>query len=501
MVLLALGPWSSPTSASDPRPVQGRFVPELASLDALVHSYLDAAGFPGLSLAVSRNGHLVYARAFGWTDSTRTIPLAFDSPLPVASLSKVLTDTAITRLITQGRLSGTNRIVELLGLQPPRGMTFAPEAQDITVDHLLIHSAGLPQYRADNQVIGDLLQLGRLASLAEILSWHLTQPLLFTPGTGTQYSNTGYALLGVVIEHVTGLSYGEYLTRNFGLPLEMATLGVAQELQVTNPSPATPLLAETYGGIASAGGIRVSASDLCRFMRAYRLNGILKPRPIPSGTFLFSFFGSLPESLSVANQRILGGTSTEFAVICNGRGYRDNAYLRDLFRDHLIGISQWPTNNLFPWFTWRMDRFWNPATGLMVPGSRAEDDPDADQLQNLLEFVHDRDPLRPEPQPVPKPIGFASGPTRNFLFRRSPAHADIHLQVDLSPDLVRWTPIALSTFGLPVQTGDPERFTILESPDSTHQNVRVTWSESSSPTSPPAEFIRLRYFTGPGPAP
>lgn len=428
-------------------PVAGKEIGELAPVDAAMRDYLEAAQYPGMQLAIMRNGELMFSRGYGWTDHSRLTPLPKEQPMTLASVSKVLTDALVTRLIAQGRLSGTNRIVELLGLPPIVGGAFSAGATEITVDHLLGHGSGLSEYRPDNNAVGTSLGLGRPASFAETISWGLCQPLLFAPGTASQYSNFGYAILGVVIEKVTGLSYGDCLREELGSPLEMRSLRVPPELQITNPAPATTLLAETYANNAAAGGVQSSAEDLCRFMRAYRLSGVLKPRPVPSGGFFFSFYGSSDGALSVVNQRISGGTALEFAVICNERGYQNNDYLKNLVFSVIDPVTNWPSLNLFPYFTWRMDQFWSPTVGTMAVGSWAEEDFDQDGVSNFAEYVFDLNPKSSASKVLSQPAWTAGPSWLDYATTRNARKVDVVYEMQSSTNLVDWLPIARSSDG------------------------------------------------------
>lgn len=434
---------------SPTRPADGIPVPAFAGLESTLQDYLESSRYPGLQVAVLRNGRLVFDRAYGWSDASRTLPLARRSPMTLASVSKIFTDAAITRLIREGRLQGTNTLVELLGLVPPPGHTFSTNATSITIDHLLGHAAGLAEYRPDNARVGTDLGLGRPASFAECLAWSLCQPLLFTPGTATSYSNLGYVALGVVVEKVSGLAYGDYLRDAFARPLLLDSLSVPVEAPVQPAAPLTDLLAENYENNAAAGGVQCSAEDLARFMRAYRGNGVPKPRPVPSGGFFFTFYGSADGALTVFNQRISGGIATEFAVLCNDRGYLNNDHLRNLVFAALDAIPDWPAHNLFPRFTWHMDHFWNVGVADVPSLSLPLQDYDGDGLSNFLEYVLDQDPARPSSPAESLSASHALAGAFRFPAARDPLKPDVRYELQLSTDLQRWQPVARSTSGQP----------------------------------------------------
>ncbi|NJM55551.1 MAG: beta-lactamase family protein, partial [Verrucomicrobiae bacterium] len=356
----------------------------------------------------------------------------------VITASFVIDEGVLTAKLPQGE--GAPK--ELTDLPPQKiTVTLTAGADDITVWNLVDHVSGFPEYKPDNDSVGSLLGLGRPASFAELIAWQSAQPLLFPPGTGSQYSNFGYGVLGVVIEKVTGMSYGAYLRQIFSETLEAHSLRVPPELQITNPVPTTTLLAETYANNAAAGGVQISSSDLCRIMRAYRLNGDLKPQPVPSGGFFFTFFGSVPGGMSVVNQRISGGTGTEFAISCNSRGEVSNDYLKNSVIAALDALPVWPTNDLFPSLDWKMDNFWNAAIGDMATNSAFVEDFDGDSIQNLGEYAFGLNAKLPDPAvPTAATVSLVAGQLE-FRVPKVPTRVDCAMDLLISTNMTQWIPV------------------------------------------------------------
>jgi CubicO group peptidase (beta-lactamase class C family) len=167
---------------------------------------------PAMSIAISKSGHFVYDHAGGMADRQHMTQAQQGSLFRIADLSKPLTAVTIFSLIEAGKLNLTDKIfgpTALLGTKygrPP----FKPYVADITVDHLLTHTAG--GWPADNN---DPMMHNNGWSLAKLIASTIENvPLTNAPGTQWAYSNFGYCLLGRVIEQATGQSYESYVQAN-----------------------------------------------------------------------------------------------------------------------------------------------------------------------------------------------------------------------------------------------------------------------------------------------
>ncbi|WP_435015402.1 serine hydrolase domain-containing protein [Tundrisphaera sp. TA3] len=209
---LALIPGSMPLRAADPTPG------DLAPFDNLMTGFLRVAEVPGASLAVARDGRMVYARGFGRADQDRDEPVGADSLFRIASLAKPITSAAVFRLIDAGKLRLDDRIFDVLdlGREIPEGKTLDARWREITIYQLLRHMGGWDRSRS----IDPMLRMARRAWESgpdpshrawAIIREMLGRPLDDTPGTHYAYSNFGYALLGRAIERVTGQAYADHV--------------------------------------------------------------------------------------------------------------------------------------------------------------------------------------------------------------------------------------------------------------------------------------------------
>ena len=125
--------------------VTGRHDPALASFDDLMTSFVKTHKVPGASLAVTRQGQLMYARGFGYADLEKKQPVEPDSQFRIASISKPITAVAILQLVEQGKLKLTDRVFKILKPKPHfenREGRVDPRLEQVTILHCLQHSGG-----------------------------------------------------------------------------------------------------------------------------------------------------------------------------------------------------------------------------------------------------------------------------------------------------------------------------------------------------------------------
>jgi CubicO group peptidase (beta-lactamase class C family) len=186
-----------------------------ALLESLVSTAMERQNIPGLSILVARAGEVVLARGFGRRNVGENLAADADTIYSIASISKQFTAAAIFQLAERGRL----RVDDPLS----RYVSWHPYGNAIALHHLLSHTSGIPDYFP----LDDLDRIGFTeASPREIAESVLTRGPAFVPGAEYQYCNTGYVLLGAIIEAVAGQSYADYLQANVFDPLEMSRTGV-----------------------------------------------------------------------------------------------------------------------------------------------------------------------------------------------------------------------------------------------------------------------------------
>jgi CubicO group peptidase (beta-lactamase class C family)/uncharacterized protein YndB with AHSA1/START domain len=156
---------------------------------------------PGAAVLVAKAGKVLYSRGFGLASLEQGTSITGDTPFCIASTTKPFTAVAILMLVEQGRLSLESRVSDVLPEYPKH-------AGKVTIKHLLSHTAGikdvsrLQEWRKDMR--SDL-------SVSQVLNHFQELPLTFQPGEKWEYSNSGYLLLGAIIEKITGMEYGRFV--------------------------------------------------------------------------------------------------------------------------------------------------------------------------------------------------------------------------------------------------------------------------------------------------
>lgn len=184
--------------------------PEHAAMEAAARDFMQLYAVPALSVAIGHAGQIIYRGAFGVADRERNEPLTPMHHFRIASVSKPITSVTIFTLIEQGRLRLGDRVFgpgALLGTDfggPP----YHPGLTDITLEHLLTHTAGGWTNDGNDPMFRNINM-----SHAELIAWTLkNRPLDHPPGKNYAYSNFGYCVLGRVIEKVTRQGYAAFAT-------------------------------------------------------------------------------------------------------------------------------------------------------------------------------------------------------------------------------------------------------------------------------------------------
>jgi CubicO group peptidase (beta-lactamase class C family) len=182
-----------------------------AYFDARLTRLTEKGEFSG-SVLIARDGEILLAKGYGLADRQNDIPNTPQTKFCIASVTKTFTAMAVLMLQNQGRLN----------VQDPfcRYYPNCPASwEGITIHQLLTHTSGIYDYVALPDYVDFALTP---APTEELIDRFRDLPLDFPPGTSWNYSNSGYILLGEIIERISGLSYGDFLDRNIFSPLGMA---------------------------------------------------------------------------------------------------------------------------------------------------------------------------------------------------------------------------------------------------------------------------------------
>jgi CubicO group peptidase (beta-lactamase class C family) len=191
---------------------------------------MDTQHIPGVSLGVVRGGKLVEAKGYGKASVELNSPATPRTLYALASVSKQLTATAVMLLVQDGKIRLDDSLMNYFSWMPK-------EWSEIKVRHLLSHTSGI----RDEEYKGDFLEWERQEHNQEEIVRTAFGPLLATPGEKFRYSNTGYRVLGMLIEKVSGQSYWDFLEQRIFHPLGMAVT------RNSDPQSVIPNRARGYG--------------------------------------------------------------------------------------------------------------------------------------------------------------------------------------------------------------------------------------------------------------
>lgn len=183
-------------------------------VNTLVNAYLKSEGSPpGVSVAILRNGELIYAEGFGYADVAAKKEVTTATQFRAASVSKVMTATALAKLMQENKLDLDQPVQQYVPQFPEKSYPITPRL-------LAGHLAGMPHYS-----FTDRTEKRFYPSVEDALSVFSHQKLLSEPGTRYSYSTHGYTLLSAVVEGASGLPFLEYMKKEIFQPLDMASTG------------------------------------------------------------------------------------------------------------------------------------------------------------------------------------------------------------------------------------------------------------------------------------
>lgn len=251
-------------------------------IDELMTLYHKYGQFNGVILVAER-GQVLYERAFGQANLEWGIPNTLDTKFEIASMTKPMTALLIMQLVEEGKIRLDGKVSDYIPYYPRETGT------KITIDQLLNHTSGLQQDIAFSDNPNDIPPIitkinADLLSNDELVKLIAARPLRFEPGSAYGYSSDGYAVLGAIIEHVTGRSFWQVLAERILRPAGM-TESVPALLTPLVPKRASGYRQSFAGienamhiGATPAGGLYSTARDLHRWERALYGNSLASQR-------------------------------------------------------------------------------------------------------------------------------------------------------------------------------------------------------------------------------
>lgn len=160
---------------------------------------------PGVTLLVAKDGKIIFKGASGMANLELNIPMKVDHVLRIGSITKQFTAVSILMLQEQGKLNIQDDITKFIPDYPTDG-------KRITVEHLLTHTSGIQSYTEIPGFMANHLRSDK--TVEEMMDFFKNEPIKFSPGERFQYNNSGYFLLGVIIEKASEMTYGDFVEKN-----------------------------------------------------------------------------------------------------------------------------------------------------------------------------------------------------------------------------------------------------------------------------------------------
>lgn len=252
-----------------------------AHVDELFHEFIEEDA-PGAAVIVIRKGEIVHSAGYGLANLKTGDPITPSHLFHIASIGKQFTALGIMMLYEEGKLDYDDPLVDYL-----------PELEwlsdKVTIRRLLYHTSGLPNYGNDNDIAEKMLELADAPGNAELLEVLADgeYDVEYRPGNKYSYNNTGYDMLGILIERLSGQSYAEFMqervfdpvgmTHTFVLPnpAKRASPMVAISYPLKNGKP-VPYVSDPWDNLPGSGAIYSSVEDLYFYDQALYIDDLVE---------------------------------------------------------------------------------------------------------------------------------------------------------------------------------------------------------------------------------
>nr|WP_203334609.1 serine hydrolase domain-containing protein [Planococcus beigongshangi] len=176
------------------------------------------------SIHACKHGKTIMSASFGYANRPGKILNQPHTRFSIASGSKIFTSVAICKLVEEGKITFQTKLTDCLDIDFPHF------DEEITIHYLLTHTSGVPDYfdedeMNDYEVLWESLPMYRIRSVKDFLPLFQNEEMQDKPGSPFEYNNTGYIVLGLVIEHISGMSYTDYIEANIFKPAGMTHSG------------------------------------------------------------------------------------------------------------------------------------------------------------------------------------------------------------------------------------------------------------------------------------
>jgi len=301
-------------------PISGTDQATVPSLDKVMIGFVKKINCTAATVAISRQGRLVYERGYGWLDQDHKIAAPPNAYFGIASCEKPITAAAVRKLAAEGKLNLNAPLFSTLGIQPA-GKIVDGRVTNITFEEVLEHKAGW-----GGDIGGELARLARAAgarppfTIPTLLGQVMSRPLESAPGKATNYSNFGFDTLRYVVEYESHMTPGVYFRNELLRENSCQEVGLIGEL---TPFERTN---RAVWNVGTGGPAYASAKYLCAFMEEYWQTG--SPRGRGYGSWWM--YGTRPGSTAIMVWRPDG---INIAAVFNGRNSTTHAEIRSALEE------------------------------------------------------------------------------------------------------------------------------------------------------------------------
>ncbi len=245
------------------------YAQNLTKIDSLLQEkYPDNA--PGATFLISKNGEIIYKKAFGLANLELNVPMKTNNVFKIGSLTKQFTAVSILMLLEQGKLNLDDEITKFIPDYPTNG-------NKITIHNLLNHTSGVKDY---TKVKGLNTIAQQDLTPLELIDFSKNKPIDFIPGEKFKYNNSGYIILGYIIEKITGQPYGDFVEEQIFKKLEMTASQYASQRKIIQNRASGYQKNDRYTNrmdisltlTYSAGSLMSTVDDLFKWQEAMKNN-------------------------------------------------------------------------------------------------------------------------------------------------------------------------------------------------------------------------------------
>ncbi len=249
---------------------------DLAALDAYIADQAKSKGFVGMSVAIVKNNKIVFAKAYGSRTLKQGDGAEVDTQFAAGSISKQFACACILLLEEEGKLSIYDKVAKYY--------PHLTRAKDISLYDLMTHTSGYADYYPLDFIDRRMI---KAISPDQLIADYAGGKLDFEPGSRWSYSNTGYVILGRIVEKVSGQAFGDFLAAHIFKPLGMDHSDFEHNKHAKNRAightafalaDAEPSVQEGDGWLHAAGGIFTTPTDLAIWDLALMNGKVLKPQ-------------------------------------------------------------------------------------------------------------------------------------------------------------------------------------------------------------------------------